>query len=100
LVWNGTLQEVLPNLPSKETAEISIGLTPLARGDFEISASVEEARLLATGREEIPTEGPRPRANTRTMMDAILGAKERRIWHSRQPCIITVRDEGSDDDDE
>jgi hypothetical protein len=99
LVWNGTLQEVLPNLPSKETAEISIGLTPLARGDFEISASVEEARLQESPREEKPAEGGRPRANTRTMMDAILGAKERRIWHSRQPCIVAVRDQDSDDDD-
>jgi hypothetical protein len=100
LVWNGILQEVLPDLPAKGTAEISIGLTPLARGEFEISVSVEEARLNEPPQEQKKTEGGRPRANTKTMMDAILGAKERRIWHSREPCIVVVRDEDSDDDDE
>jgi hypothetical protein len=100
LVWNGIQQEVLPDLPGHETAEIRIGLTPLARGEFEISASVEEARLQESPHDEKPTEGRRPRANTRTMMDAILGAKERRIWHSREPCIVLVRDEDSDDDDD
>jgi trafficking protein particle complex subunit 9 len=100
LVWNDILQEVLPDLPSKGTAEISIGLTPLARGEFEISASVEESHLHESPQEKKPTEGTRPRANTRTMMDAILGAKERRIWHSREPCIVVVRDEDSDDDDD
>jgi hypothetical protein len=34
------------------------------------------------------------------MMDAILGARERRIWHSRQPCIVVVKDQDSDDDDD
>jgi hypothetical protein len=100
LVWNGILQDVLPDLPGKETVETRIGLTPLARGEFEISASVEEARLQEPPREQKPTEGGRPRANTRTMMDAILGARERRIWHSREPCIVVVRDQDSDDDDE
>jgi hypothetical protein len=98
LVWNGILQEVLPDLPGQTTTEISIGLTPLARGEFEISASVEEARLQNPLQEERPKEAARPRANTRTMMDAILGAKERRIWHSREPCVVVVRDEDSDDE--
>ncbi|PMD43074.1 Trs120-domain-containing protein [Hyaloscypha variabilis F] len=100
LVWNGILQEVLPDLPGQTTTEISIGLTSLARGEFEISASVEEARLQNPLQEERPKEAARPRANTRTMMDAILGAKERRIWHSREPCVVVVRDEDSDDDED
>ena len=100
LVWNGILQEVLPDLPGKGTTEIRIGLTPLARGELEISASVEEARLHGPPQGDKPAEGARPRANTRTMMDAILGAKERRIWHSREPCVVVVRDEGSDDEDD
>jgi len=94
------LQEVLPDLPGKGTTEIRIGLTPLARGELEISASVEEARLHGPPQGDKPAEGARPRANTRTMMDAILGAKERRIWHSREPCVVVVRDEGSDDEDD
>jgi trafficking protein particle complex subunit 9 len=100
LVFNGILQEVLPDLPGHKTAEVSLGLTALARGEFEISASVEEARLQEHQQDEKPVEGRRPRANTRTMMDAILGAKERRIWHSREPCVVLVRDEDSDDDDD
>lgn len=101
LVWNGILQEVLPDLAGNSTTEISIGLTALARGEFEISASVEEARLQEPTQDERGTgEGRRPRANTRTMMDAILGAKERRIWHSREPCVVVVRDADSDDDED
>ncbi|KAK7750595.1 hypothetical protein SLS62_007442 [Diatrype stigma] len=34
----------------------------------------------------------RERADTQAMMDAVLGAKERRIWHSRYPCLVSVRD--------
>lgn len=32
------------------------------------------------------------REDTKAMMDAVLGAKERRIWHSRYPCLVSVRD--------
>ncbi len=97
LAWNSTLQQVLPQLPSKESVEIHLGVTALARGEFEISASVEEARLIDPPRQDDPGGG-RPRSNTRAMMDAVLGARERRIWHSREPFIVVVRDEESDDD--
>lgn len=108
LAWNGTLQQTLPPLKGKETVEISLGVTPLARGEFEISASVEEARLVEEGvvGEGVRKEGEgRKRANTKEMMDAVLGAGERRIWHSREGCVVVVRDaveeeSGSDDDDE
>lgn len=42
----------------------------------------------------------RPRVDTRTIVDALLGAKERKMWHSREPCVLIVRDEDSDDDDD
>jgi hypothetical protein len=100
LVWNGTLQKSIPTIPAKGTMEIRIGMTALCRGEFEISASIEEAKM-----QEPPLdvkkdgmEPKRPRANTRTMMDAVLGAKERRMWHSRESCLLVVRDEGSDDE--
>jgi hypothetical protein len=99
LAWNGTLQQTLEPLAGKETVEISLGITALARGIFEIGASVEEARLIEPPKGEAP-EGGRPRANTRQMMDAVLGSRERRIWHSRQPCVIIVRDEESDSESE
>ncbi|KAE8450136.1 hypothetical protein EG329_006917 [Mollisiaceae sp. DMI_Dod_QoI] len=96
LVWNGTLQQTLPPLPGMQNLEVSFGVTALARGEFEISASVEEARLQNPPPE--PVQTGRPRANTRQMMDAVLGAKERRIWHSREPFLIVVRDDDSDEE--
>lgn len=98
LIWNGVLQQTLAQIPGKESVDFNIGMTALCRGEFEIGASIEEARL-----KDLPLEqfkGVRPRANTRAMMDAVLGAKERRIWHSREPCLVIVSDEVSDDDDE
>ncbi|KAI0408060.1 hypercellular protein A [Xylaria palmicola] len=114
LAWNGTLQRALPLLGAKSSTEVRIGVTALCRGVFEISASVEETRLwtaavdggdgrksaAAGGRdvdgEEKPAEAEaarqRERADTQTMMDALLGAKERRIWHSRRPCVVAARD--------
>ncbi|KAF4625027.1 hypothetical protein G7Y89_g13143 [Cudoniella acicularis] len=101
LVWNGILQQSLPPIPGKESIEVSIGMTAHCRGEFEVSASIEEARLHDPLHEEGNKEGTaRPRANTRTMMDAVLGTKERRIWHSREPCLIVVKDEESSDDDD
>lgn len=99
LTWNGTLQQALPQLAGKEIIEIILGVTALSRGQYEISASVEEARLIDPPKQE-NTDGGRPRSNTKAMMDAVLGARERRIWHSRQPCVLVARDEESDDDDD
>ncbi|KAF8849178.1 Trs120-domain-containing protein [Acephala macrosclerotiorum] len=98
LVWNGTLQQTLQPLPGMETIEASFGVTALARGEFEISASVEEARLQNPPSEPAKPGTGRPRANTRQMMDAVLGVRERMIWHSREPFLVTVRDDDSDED--
>ncbi|KAG4436993.1 hypothetical protein IFR05_007531 [Cadophora sp. M221] len=100
LVWNGTLQQTLPPLAGKDSLEIVFGVTALARGEFDISASVEEAQLKEEPKKAEKSEGGRPRANTRSMMDAVLGARERRIWHCREPCRVVVKDEGEDSDDE
>jgi hypothetical protein len=98
-IFNGTLQQALPQIPANGSVEVGFNVTALCRGEFEISASVEEVRLLdSDGTAE--DGGTRRRADTRTMMDALLGTKERRIWHSREPCLLIVRDEDSDDDDD
>lgn len=101
LVWNGALQRVLPLLPGMTETEINIGLTALARGEFEISASVEEVRNSEFIDDKQPKQngqGQRPRANTKQLMDAVLGAnaKERRIWCSRSPLVVVVKDEESE----
>ncbi|KAL2067789.1 hypothetical protein VTL71DRAFT_15885 [Oculimacula yallundae] len=103
LVWNGTLQQTLPPLPGKETLEIAFGVTALARGEFDISASVEEAQLIEEPKkpEKSDKGGGRPRSSTKTMMDAVLGARERKIWHCREACRVVVRDgESGDSGDE
>ncbi|KAL3426978.1 hypothetical protein PVAG01_00487 [Phlyctema vagabunda] len=106
-VWNGILQQALPLLPAQESTEICIGMTALCRGEFEIVASVEETRL--PEEPEGTEQTGKPKANIKTIMDSVLGMKERRIWHSREPCIILVEDEeisdsdadvGSDDNEE
>ena len=98
--WNGTPQQVLPMLPGKSTTEVSVGVTAMCRGEFEVMASVEETRLWVPSEAEekerkkrASSTGGRPRSETETlMMDAVLGKRERRIWHSRRPCRVVVRD--------
>ncbi|KAI1853598.1 hypothetical protein JX266_001582 [Neoarthrinium moseri] len=104
LAWNGTLQQCLPMLDPKASAEVLIGVTALCRGEFEFMASVEETRLF-TPPDETPKEsggrkGARPRSDTQTMMDAVLGPRERRIWHSRHRCLVSVKDDEDDDDED
>ncbi|KAM0343675.1 hypothetical protein ACHAPU_008266 [Fusarium lateritium] len=88
LAWNGTLQQHIPVLEAHGSAEISVGMTVLCRGQFEISASVEEVQVW----DRPVSEVTRARSESQTMKDAALGVKERRIWHARQPCILTTRD--------
>ncbi|KAI2633847.1 Trs120-domain-containing protein [Xylaria nigripes] len=101
--WNGALQQTLPLLPAKSTTEVRIGATALCRGEFEICASVEETQLWKGAAEKSKRDSrpvideqemirQRERAETLSMQDAALGAKERRIWHSRRPCVVAVRD--------
>ncbi|RDW89196.1 hypothetical protein BP6252_01228 [Coleophoma cylindrospora] len=97
-ICNGILQQTLPLLPAHESTQITLGLTPLCRGEFEINASVEEARLVEAPKEV--EQAGRKRANTKTLMDSVLGMDERRIWHSREPCILVVVDEDSSDEED
>ncbi|CAN8095447.1 unnamed protein product [Discula destructiva] len=119
--WNGTLQQFLPLLPGKTATDVLVGVTALCRGEFEITASVEETRVWrptaattvaddeqqqrARGRDAASRLGAtaasstpagldgRPRSSTQELLDLALGARERRIWHSRQPCRLVVRDQ-------
>lgn len=83
--------------------EVVLGMTALCRGEFEINASIEESRI-PSALQEVETVGGagRPRTNTKTLMDTLLGTRARRIWHSREPCLLVVIDgvDGESDDDE
>lgn len=102
-VWNGALQQALPELAGGATMEVVLGMTALCRGEFEINASIEESRI-PSALQEVETVGGagRPRTNTKTLMDTLLGTRARRIWHSREPCLLVVIDgvDGESDDDE
>ncbi|KAK7421338.1 hypothetical protein QQX98_002232 [Neonectria punicea] len=89
--WNGTLQQVMPELQGHGSTEVSLGMTALCRGEFEITASVEEVQVWEEVAAASKPQG-RPRSETQSMMDAALGVKQRRMWHTRQPCMLTVRD--------
>lgn len=102
LGWNGTLQQFLPVLRGRQSTDVVVGVTALCRGEFEITASVEETQVWKPTTEEerrresargsrLGADG-RPRSATQELHDLVLGARERRIWHSRQPCHLIVRD--------
>lgn len=100
LAWNGTLQQFLPLLKGNSSVEVSVGVTALCRGDFEFMASVEETRLwtpTADDEKQGGAKSRRPRSDTQTMMDAVLGPRERRIWHSRHRCLVHVKDSEEDE---
>lgn len=90
LAWNGTMQQLLPVMPAKGSAEFVIGVTALCRGEFELTATVEEVQVW----EDKAKRGSltRPRSDTQAMLDAAVGAKERRMWHSSQPYILRAAD--------
>ncbi|KAK3327244.1 TRAPP II complex [Cercophora scortea] len=99
--WNGTLQQVLPLLKGGESMTVVTGVTALCRGEFEMTASVEETRLWAMSEEEerIKRESgvvgvERVRSEVESLADAALGRRERRIWHTRRACRVVVRDRG------
>lgn len=92
LVWTGMLQQALPILASGESTSASIGVTVLCRGEYELGASVEEARLLRPSLDD-GDSAPR-RYNDDGIMDTF-GAdvvRRRRIWHAKELCIIHASD--------
>lgn len=90
--WNGTLQQLLPELKANESQDFVLGFTALCRGEFEITASVEEVLVWEPDQAERQRHS-RPRSNTQEAMDAALGVKQRRMWHSRHPFQLSVKDE-------
>ena len=79
-------------MPAGGEAEAYVGATMLCRGEFEITACVEETWL--AGDQEAEEREGRPPPESETLLDdpAALGPRERRVWHTRRPCIVVVRD--------
>jgi hypothetical protein len=92
--WNGTLQQLLPEIPPRGSTELIVGMTPLCRGQFELAATVEEVNVWSSRDDAEQEMGQTAEeTSTQTMMDAALGIKERRVWHLRRPVIVMVRDQ-------
>ena len=76
--WSGMLQRPLnPALKPGEIREAELGITPLASGQFEISATVEEIKA---GKPVHVLVGA----------DAMSVGAERMIWHARQQILINA----------
>ncbi|PGH32140.1 hypothetical protein GX50_05101 [[Emmonsia] crescens] len=95
LAWSGMLQRSLPIIEPLQTTEVTLGITALCRGEYDIGASVEEIRRLkpyAPGGEE-SKDGTAAAADPYFDNFFITNTpKQRRIWHSRVPCMISARD--------
>ncbi|KAJ6024551.1 hypothetical protein N7540_005348 [Penicillium herquei] len=88
LAWTGMLQQALPILPSGETTQASIGLTVLCRGEYEVGASVEEARILRSfdSHEKGDDDAHHDDVIQDTFGADVVG--RRRIWHAKETCVI------------
>lgn len=102
-ICTGMLQHVLPVLGPHETTQSTLGVTALCRGEYEIGASVEEVKLIKSSPKSsndttASNGGAEPRPQSRSYNDMIEDAfdssikKERRVWHAREPCIISAKD--------
>jgi hypothetical protein len=101
LAWTGMLQRALGPLAASETTTATLGVTALCRGEYEIGASVEELRLPKAST-PLPSSSPGHRTDrepgVRDAQDAFRDSfsasapRQRRIWHSRVPCVISARD--------
>ena len=89
LAWTGMLQQALPIIPSGDSAQASIGVTVLCRGEYEIGASVEEARILRTSDAHEKKEDD-AHFHDESIKDTF-GAdviRRRHIWHAKETCVI------------
>ncbi|KAJ6134250.1 hypothetical protein N7523_000572 [Penicillium sp. IBT 18751x] len=92
LAWTGMLQQSLPILLSGGSTQATIGVTVLCRGEYEIGASIEEARLLRSFDDH--KRGDDTNRHDDSIMDTF-GAdvvRRRRIWHAKETCVIDAHD--------
>lgn len=96
LAWTGMLQRVLPIIHGGTTAEATLGLTVLCRGEYEIGASVEEVRIIkpSLGKEDVQSGDIAGNNDDADIADTF-GAditRTRKIWHAGEHCMISTRD--------
>ena len=100
LAFSGTMQKVLPVLGPGESLASEVSFCALARGTYEIGATVKEVRRLRSDRGvecvgggDGVTHDENTNINHATNTDgAPVGndAEGRRTWHMREPCCIVA----------
>ncbi|KAI9882549.1 MAG: hypothetical protein M1823_005709 [Watsoniomyces obsoletus] len=83
LLWSGALQQPVPLLSPGESTAVALAVCVLARGEYMISASVEEIQkqqYVSEDKENKPAE------------DGLGPTRSRRIWHAEAPCILIAED--------
>jgi trafficking protein particle complex subunit 9 len=78
--WTGMLQRALhPPLAPGEIREATLGVMALCAGEYEIAATLEELKA--------PSQDSQGRK-----ADVSSRSNDRRIWHTREPCLIDAVD--------
>ncbi len=85
LLWSGALQQPVSLLGPGETTEISLAVCILARGEYQISASVEEIQKQQASEGKGNEQPEKPE-------DGLGQTRSRRVWHAEEPCILIAED--------
>lgn len=92
-LWTGLLQRGLAVLKAGETTKCEVGCVVLCTGRFEVSASVEEVRVMDSG-DRVGGEkddGGGGGGGKEGGWEKREG-RERRVWHARENLVIVVED--------
>ena len=81
---NGLMQQPLSSLDPGDSTEIRLVVCILSRGEYQISASVEEVQL----QKKSETGHVSP-----SLGGGIAQINHRQIWHADEPCIVVAMDE-------
>lgn len=96
-LWNGVLQRALPVLKGGERRDVDLDFCVLAKGEYEVGASVEEVRRIRVSSDD--KEGPVDEDFATRVPGKGMGAgvgggeEERRVWYAREPCVIIATDQ-------
>lgn len=92
LAFNGLLQRSLKPLAPGERRVVELGFVVLCRGEFEVSASVEEVRNSGRLGEQMDAKGADVLGPDGIPVDVVAKIVGRRTWVSREMCVIVARD--------
>jgi len=91
--FNGLLQQSLRPLEAGEVRVVEIGFVVLCKGEFEISASVEEVRRGGGGRDGADEDGHEGVLGPDGIpVDVVAKMIGRKTWVSREMCVVVARD--------